>query len=353
MDADDVRQLASQGEGQQLEFKRSLAELGTATRTVAAFANTDGGVLLFGVRDSGEVIGVEIGQTTKERIVNRITGATDPVVYPSVEYVTVEGRVVIVVRVAPSDNRPHLAEGRAYKRVGAADVQLKRDEYERLLLTRSRAAFGRQPVVEARYADLDEERVLWHLAQRAEKRGVSAPGGPLPGGSTELAEVLLTGLGAVVERAGQLIPTRARMLFFGRDPQAWIPHNQVRIVRFQGTPTIHFIDRADLRGTLPEMIDAAEQFIRRNIRLAARVVGFRRREVTEYPYEAVREAVCNAVCHRDYRIAGASVRIMAFADRIEVNSRSAELTAKPRRAAAGRDAGQHRAQARPAQPAHH
>jgi predicted HTH transcriptional regulator len=63
--------------------------------------------------------------------VNRITGATDPVVYLSVEYVTVEGREVLVVRVAPSDNCPHLAEGRAYKRVGAADVQLRRDEYER------------------------------------------------------------------------------------------------------------------------------------------------------------------------------------------------------------------------------
>ncbi len=74
---------------------------------------------------------------------------------------------------------------------------------------------------------------------------------------------LLTGLGAVVERAGQLIPTRAGMLFFGHDPQAWIPHSQVLIARFQGTSTTHFIDRADLRGTLPEMIDAAEQFIRR------------------------------------------------------------------------------------------
>ncbi len=312
MNANDILQLASQGEGQQLEFKRSLAELDTATRTMAAFANTDGGVLLFGVRDSGEIIGVEIGQTTKERIVNRITGATDPVVYPSVEYVPVEERVVIAVRVAPSDNRPHLAEGRAYKRVGAADVQLKRDEYERLLLTRRRAAFGRQPVVGAHYTDLDEERIRWYLAQRAEKRDIPGPDSPLPD--------LLTGLGAVVERAGQLIPTHAGILFFGRDPQTWIPHSQVRVARFQGTSTTHFIDRADLSGTLPEMIDAAEQFIRRNTRLAATVVGFRRREVTEYPYEAIREAVCNAVCHRDYRIAGASVRIMVFADRIEVNS---------------------------------
>jgi ATP-dependent DNA helicase RecG len=202
--------------------------------------------------------------------------------------------------------------GRAYKRVGAADVRLERDEYEQILLTRSSAAYDRQPVPQARYTDLDEERIRWYLAQRAEKRGISAPGGPLPD--------LLLGLGAVVERAGDLVPTCAGILFFGRDPQAWIPHSQVRVARFQGTSTTHFVDRADLSGTLPEMIDAAERFIRRNTRLAARVVGFRRREVTEYPYEAIREAVCNAVCHRDYRIEGASVRIMVFADRIEVNS---------------------------------
>jgi len=312
MNADDILRLISQGEGQQLEFKRSLAELDAATRTVAAFANTDGGTLLFGVRDSGEIVGVEIGQTTRERIVSRITGATDPVVYPSVEYATVEGRVIIAVRVAPSDNRPHLAEGRAYKRVGAVDVRLERDEYERLLLTRSDATYGRQPVVGACYADLDEARVRWYLAQRAEKRGIAVPNGSLPD--------LLIGLGAVVEQEGCLVPTGAGILFFGRDPQAWIPHSQVRVARFQGTSTTHFIDRADLQGTLPELIDAAEQFIRRNTRLAAKIVGFRRREVAEYPYEAVREAVCNAVCHRDYRIAGASVRIMVFADRIEVNS---------------------------------
>jgi len=82
MDADNVRRLASDGEGQRLGFKYSLAELGTVTGTVAAFPNTDGGVFLFGVRDSGDVMGVAIGQTTKEPIVNRITGATDPVVCP-------------------------------------------------------------------------------------------------------------------------------------------------------------------------------------------------------------------------------------------------------------------------------
>ena len=107
MDTDDVRQLASQGERQRLEFKRSLAELGTATRAVAAFANSDGGVLLFSVRDSRKFFDVKIGQTTRahrepyhrrERLGRVSVGGV----------IQGGGREVIIVRVAPSDNRPRL-----------------------------------------------------------------------------------------------------------------------------------------------------------------------------------------------------------------------------------------------------
>ncbi|MFQ5652754.1 MAG: ATP-binding protein [bacterium] len=312
MDASEVQKLVIQGEGQQLEFKRSLAELETAVRAVAAFANSNGGVVLLGVRDSGEIVGVEVGEHTKERLSTAITDSTDPIVYPSIEIIAVEGKVVMAIKVEASQNRPHLCKGRAYKRVGATDVQLSRDEYERLLLARATAIYDRQPLIGTHFSDLSEERIHWYLRQRAEKRGVSIPDMPLPD--------LLTGMGSAVEQAGEIIPTQAGMLCFGKNPHKSIPHSQVRIARFKGASTTHFIDRADLRGTLPEMIDAAEQFVRRNTRLAAKIVGFRRREVTEYPFEAIREAICNAVCHRDYRIEGATVRIMVFDDRIEVNS---------------------------------
>lgn len=300
------------GEGQQLEYKRSLAELETAVRSVTAFANTDGGAVLIGVRDSGEVVGVEIGQYTKERLSTTITDSTDPILYPSIELIRVEGKVVIALKVAESENRPHLCKGKAYKRVGATDVQLSRDEYERLLLARASFSYDRQPVPRTHFSNLCEERIQWYLRQRAERRGIMIPDLPLPD--------LLVGMGAAVERTGEIIPTRAGILCFGKNPQESIPHSQVRIARFKGLSTTHFIDRADLQGTLPEMIDTAEQFIRRNTRLAAKIVGFRRREVTEYPFEAIREAICNAVCHRDYRIEGAAIRIMVFDDRIEVNS---------------------------------
>lgn len=312
MTPEEVRTLISQDEGQSLEFKRSLAELETGVRTVAAFANTEGGHLLFGVRDSGEIVGVTVGRTTRERVVNVIRDNTDPVLYPSVEYVAAQGTTVIVVTVKESDNKPHLAFGRAYRRVGAVDVQMTRDEYERLLLQRRQVEFDRQLVDGAAYADLDEAKLTWYVRQRAERRGVRAP-------ATSPQETL-SNLGALAEEGGELVPTKGGLLFFGRDPQRFIPHSEVRVARFKGTTMGHFIDSADLRGTLPEMIDEAERFIRRNTRVAAKVVGFKRREVTEYPYEAVREAICNAVCHRDYFMDGSTVRIMVFDDRIEVNS---------------------------------
>lgn len=312
MTPEEVRALIAQGEGQQLELKRSLAELETGTRAAAAMANTDGGYVVFGVRGDGSILGVQIGSETRERVVQAVTDNTDPMVYPTVEYVELDGRTVIVVMVARSDNRPHLVRGRAYRRVGAADVQMSRDEYERLLLQRQQVEFDRQLVEGATYADLDEAKLEWYVRQRAERRGIRAP-------ATSPQETLIN-LGALVEEEGELVPTQGGLLFFGRDPQRFIPHSEVRIARFKGTAMGHFIDSADLQGTLPEMIDEAERFIQRNTRVAAKVVGFKRREVTEYPYEAVREAICNAVCHRDYFMDGSTVRIMIFDDRIEVNS---------------------------------
>jgi len=157
---ENLQALISQGEGQRLEFKRSLAELETGVRAVAAMANSDGGQVLFGVRDNGRVLGVEIGVQTKERVVQTITDNTDPILYPSVDYVALDGKAV--------EDKPHLVRGRAYKRVGAADVQMSQAEYERLLLARRQPPFDQQFVEGMAYADLDEARVQDFLRRRQE-----------------------------------------------------------------------------------------------------------------------------------------------------------------------------------------
>lgn len=309
----DLLALIALGESETVEFKRSVAEWEQVVETVAALANTRGGLVLIGVGPKGEVVGVDVGQVTGERITNRIIGNTDPMIYPSVQIVDVAGRKVFVIVVPESDNKPHLASGRAFVRVGATTVQMRRDEYERLLLLRRQSPFDRREALDAALTDIDESKVRWYLERAAQERNI--PVDPALPTVENLKRLELAR-----ERDGRLALTVAALLFFGKHPRHFVPHSMIRLARFQGTTPSNFIDRLDLAGTLPEMIDEAERFVLRNTRVAAKVTGFERREIAEYPYAAVREAIANAVAHRDYDREDVEVRVSIFADRIEVQS---------------------------------
>lgn len=310
---ENLHDLIAQGEGQRVEFKRSLAELETGARSVTAMANADGGIVLFGVRDDGTISGVEMGAQTKERVVQAVTANTDPTLYPSVEVVKLGEQIIILVTVPESQDKPHLVQGRAYKRVGAADVQMSRAEYERLLLARHHLPFDQQLVEGVTYEDLDEAKVQDFLRRRQEAYPDATP----PGAS--LPKVIAEMLAGARERDGELAPTYTGLLFFGRNPQRFLPRAEVKLARFQGVTTLAFIDRLIACGTLPEMLDEAERFIRRNTRTAMKVVGFESTQVTEYPYDAIREALVNAMAHRDYDHSS-GIQVNVFDDRLEVMS---------------------------------
>jgi len=309
---EEVQALIAQGEGQRLELKRSLAELETGTRAAAAMANTDGGHVLFGVRDDGTILGVRIGAQTRERVVQAVTDNTDPTLYPTVEYVELDSMTVIVVVVTRSDNRPHLVRGRAYKRVGAADVQMSRAEYERLLRERPGAEYDGLVVAQATLDDTDWDEVERYLALREQVTGSRVTIPP---------QQVLQARGCLVEAEGILRPTVAGLLLFGVDPQAFFPRSYITVVRFRGRDTAHgYYDRRDLMGTLPEIVDNAESYLWEHIQHGGRVQSLRREELHEYPRPALRECLVNAVAHRDYSIRGSRIIVSMFEDRIEFNS---------------------------------
>jgi predicted HTH transcriptional regulator len=159
--------------------------------------------------------------------------------------------------------------------------------------------------------DIDEEKVGRYLKRKAKMMGIQTP-------KISFKQVLVN-LG-IAKKNKHLSLTNAGILFFGKKPQKFIPHSEVKIARFKGTSTVEFIDRAELQGSLPDLIDEAEKFVKRNTRMATKIVEFEQVNIAEYPYEAIREAITNAVCHRDYLFSGASVRIMIFDDRIVVES---------------------------------
>jgi ATP-dependent DNA helicase RecG len=172
--------------------------------------------------------------------------------------------------------------------------------------------------------DLDLEAVERYLAYRAERSR----------NRRRLGEAvdLLPGLKAVAKEpvTGQLRPTNAGILMFGLDPQLPLPQSEVVCIKYADPLGVRrYIDRKNFRGTLPELIDQASGFLRQYIRVGATIRGFYREDEPEYPYEALREAVVNAIVHRDYSRSGETVRVFMFPDRVEVRSPGAlplELT---------------------------
>jgi len=109
-------------------------------------------------------------------------------------------------------------------------------------------------------------------------------------------------------------------MLFGEDPQRFISQAEVACVRFKGRDVVSYLDRRDLRGPLYQLVDDAEQFIYRHMKVGRRIEGFMGVQYREYPDEAVREAIVNAVVHRDYSRRGQRIRVFMFDDRIEVYS---------------------------------
>jgi ATP-dependent DNA helicase RecG len=176
-----------------------------------------------------------------------------------------------------------------------------------------------RPVPGATLEDLDPALVEAYREELDRRR----PGSPL---LRQPVEELLVGVGAAGAGAPPR-PTLAGLLFFGRDPQRFYPSFTITFLQFAGTSTARsgpeeplYLDNREFRGTLPAMIDAARAAVFEKLSKRAVVEGFVRQDVAEYPEFAYREAVVNAVGHRDYELEGSFVQVRLFADRLEIQS---------------------------------
>ncbi|MBU0569048.1 putative DNA binding domain-containing protein, partial [bacterium] len=264
MTKDQLHKLIAQGEGQRLEFKESVAELDRVIQTLAAFANTnpDGGYVLIGVGDKGKVKEVLIGKETIKQIADKISAHTDPVLYPEIEVVKEsQDKGIIVITIDGSPNKPHLAFGRAYKRVGSTTTQMTRDEYERMLLAKhkDKFQFDSQVCEGATLEDIDEEKMRWFLKTAKIERGLAIEE------NTSIPEVLMR---LKLIQNGKLLS--AAILFFGKAPQDFFLQSEAKCIHFKGTKvTGPMIDMNTIGGNLINQVKEIERFIFNNIKMAA------------------------------------------------------------------------------------
>jgi len=218
---------------------------------------------------------------------------------------------------------PHIysAQGRYLTRTDSQNRPLSTSELRSLMLERGDTGYEGMPAPGVTLADLEEQKIERYLEL------ISAPPDADP------LQILLS-RGCVVydySAAGeadadkskaneQIVPTTAGVLLFGRTPQQFVRSAEIICVRYAGpTMTDEFV-RQDIIGTLPEQIRQAEAFVSSNMRRGMRIAGMERAETMEYPMAVVREAIVNAIAHRDYSIRGEGIRLLMFSDRLEVYS---------------------------------
>ncbi|MFX1411771.1 MAG: ATP-binding protein, partial [Promethearchaeota archaeon] len=228
-------------------------------------------------------------------------------ILPLPEIVKVKKNQLLVITIPAGLPNVYSLHGRYLARVGSLNKPVPAAMLRRLLIERGEITFETLTDSRATYEDLDPTKVASYAKS-------------FRWGSSISREELLLSRGCLVREKDRYHPTNAGLLLFGRDPQKFFMNAQVVVVQYPGLEMSDEFIREDIGGTLDEQIDAAELFLVRAMRKSMRLTGLKREETTEYPVEAVREAVVNAVAHRDYSIRGEAIRISVFNDRIECYS---------------------------------
>ena len=306
----DIATLLSMPEGRTLEFKRDLSSLGPVLRTLVAFANTTGGVMVVGVEDIGAVRGLQDAQSDEERLASTVADGISPLLLPDIETVQFEGKDLLVVRVAHFPGPFHLTasgpEEGVYVRLGSTNRRAPPEKVEELRRIAWQRAFDRQPCPACILDDLDLD-----AAERAFARV-----------GRQIDEAKLESLDVLVRHGGHLVPSNGGMILFGKETarRGVFPGAQVRCARFLGTDKVDFLDRLDIEGTVLQAVAEVPKFIRRNSRMAARIESMRRQDIPEYPLVALREGLVNAVAHTDYSLQGMDIKLAIYADRLEIEN---------------------------------
>lgn len=279
---------------------------------LVAFANSDGGTIVLGVDGHGRPTGV-FGEEA-EQVLLAAERLCRPMVETGWEYAESEAGPIYTITVARSPELHSLSDGRVLIRSGAESRPLGGEEIRQLAATKSSGDIEAESVPGAAWEDLDPQVVEEYLAKRTERQRRRPEGEP--------REVLRE----IAALDGQGRASTSGVLLFGKDPQHFFPQSGLVFVRFVGTEPrgedghAGYGRREEVGGPLARIIEGAWQIIWEEMSVGAVVTGLERQEVTEYPPFAVREALVNAVCHRDYRLKGRRIEIRMYADRLEIVS---------------------------------
>lgn len=312
----DIGALVSRGRGPLQEFMLE-PEAGKLAELIVAFANGIGGTIVIGLDDRGHVNwdAVDDLEPALDRALRMCEPPFRAIDLPEWRFEETGKGQIATIMVKPVPYQLSLQGGRVFVRSGTMNVLLSPDQVERSQQAARLASFEETTVPGATIEDFDEAIIQEYRDNRI-RRG--------PRGESFTRLELLREAGAI-DRDGA--PTAAGILLFGANPQLFFPQVGVVLVRFRGNSMREAISaperysrRVEISGPAARMVERTWQLLFEELHQQSVMNGLEREEHYEYPLEAVREAVVNAICHRDYAIAGQHVEIRLFDRHMEIIS---------------------------------
>ena len=296
----DLNNLIENHENGDVEFKSSFGA--GAVKTICALSNSKGGKVIVGVRNNGKIVGVDIGPETIQEWINEVKTKTTPSIIPDIEPHEIDGKNLVIVNVKDFPLKPVSFKGRYYIRKHNSDHQMDLDEVTELYMKTINYSWDSIPSPGCKTFDqLDQEKIERFIKRVNEIARFHFDGTPVE--SLEKIELIKDGK-----------PTLAADLLFsgGRTIHG------IHIGRFK-TPTV-IIDDVMIHKTLLDAVEEVMWAIKKQISVRFEFTGEpERKEIWEYPLDAIREAVINAIVHRDYRNPS-DIIIKIFDDRVHISS---------------------------------
>jgi ATP-dependent DNA helicase RecG len=313
MEALELLELIALGETSTVQFKRTVESPDKLAAELCAFANSEGGRLLFGVENDGTITGVTPDQVREltSTIANVAANNIREPLFPTCEVVKVQNHNVLVVGVPESQAKPHFDKNGAIWVKNMADKRrvTSREELRRIFQDAHIFSADEMPVPRTSLEDLDLEALeafyLKHYSQKLNETG-------LP----------LATLAANLNVARDHHLTLAGLLFFARQPQKYRPELITKAVAYPGesaTDTATYLDSEDLDGTLPDQLAKAKAFLRRNLVKPQGEQNINTEGQWEIPEQALEELLVNMLVHRNYFISAPN-KVFIFSNRVEIHS---------------------------------
>ena len=271
-------------ENETLEFKESTSELSEALIDITAILNKHGhGELYFGVKDNGDVLGMQIGKETKRDISRKIYEKIKPQIYPTIIELNVSNKEYIKIEFS-GISKPYSCDGKYYMRVIDESKELSPLELTSLILDLNYNKWE-QMISNCKIDEVDEKSLKeFYRKARKIKRLPEIEFDP---------QIILSKLGLIYED-GLHLNNAGKMLFSSKKPIV------LKMAVFATNEKKTFIDINQVEGNIFELINEAEQYVKRNIKWEVKIVGFERIEIPEIPIEALREVIINSFAHANY-----------------------------------------------------